>query len=46
MPCALAADLRFDLRVMPGPAAAPDCIILGGDTYHSTQHSFPALLPA
>eukprot|EP01052_Picozoa_sp_SAG31_P030697 SAG31_NODE_3171_length_4590_cov_5.721443_2_plen_74_part_00 len=23
-----------------------DCLVLGGDVYHSTEHSFPGLLPA
>ena len=23
-----------------------DCLLLGGDTCHSTEHSFPGLLPA
>ena len=23
-----------------------NCLLLGGDVYHSTEHSFPGLLPA
>jgi hypothetical protein len=35
-PCApLCAHARYHYT-MPGPHSGPDCIILGGDTYHST----------
>ena len=30
----------------PNGRGTADCLLLGGDTCHSTEHSFPGLLPA
>eukprot|EP01045_Picozoa_sp_COSAG04_P037582 COSAG04_NODE_9666_length_842_cov_1.010767_1_plen_118_part_10 len=40
------AEVLISARSLIKMSQKADCLLLGGDVYHSTEHSFPGLLPA